>query len=244
MKHIISLIAVSAFLSTPSLIAQEHERGERNRPDVRRQESTRSITVEEYRGIERQIRAAIESGRISAQDAEKRLLAARRMIKAEEGKRPDKGKKDKKSGKKQTAVLKKQTAVLKMLAKQIKSAVDVGLMDEAEAKKILLRARKRIDKDGKKSRKPSRKSSRKSSPKSSRKSSPKPSRKSSRKSSPKSSPKPSRKSSQNDHARAEEKIKKMVRDGKVTRKDAARRLEEMRRAKGKKNTAKSMSREE
>ena len=119
MKHIISLIAVSAFLSTPTLIAQEHERGEHNRPDVRRQESTRSITVEDYRGIERRIKAAIESGRISAQDAEKRLLAARKMIKDEKGKRPDKGKKDKKSGKKQTAGSKKQTTVLKRLAKKM-----------------------------------------------------------------------------------------------------------------------------
>lgn len=134
MKILIPLFAVGAFAITPSLIAQEHERGESERPAVRHEAPERTITVDEYWGIERRVKAAIETGRITKADAEKRLIAARKMISV-----------TKPQGQgKPAADTEKKVAVLRELAKQIKLAVRVGLVDEAESKEILLRARKRI----------------------------------------------------------------------------------------------------
>ena len=119
-------MAVAAILSLGTVQSQER--------------ATRSITVEEYRAIETKLKAAIDSGRISAEDAQKRLAGARKHITAK-GKKPGDSKK-----RGEGANTDKQVAVMKRLGKQLQAAVKVGLVTKDEMKKMLLKARERAAK--------------------------------------------------------------------------------------------------
>ncbi|HCN09836.1 MAG TPA: hypothetical protein DIT01_18075 [Lentisphaeria bacterium] len=78
-----SLAAAVAILPIGFAQAQEHDRGTHEQREARHQEPGSSISVEEYRRAEVGIRKAVESGEVSREDAEKRLIEMRKAIRSE-----------------------------------------------------------------------------------------------------------------------------------------------------------------
>lgn len=134
-----SLAAAIAILPMGFAEAQERERGQ-DRPERTRQEPERTMTVEEYRRAAARIEAAVDSGRISKEDAKKRLAEMRKMVRPVEQERSDQV--DRQDPKRTITVEEYQAAV-----ERIKMAVESGRISKEDAEKRLTEMRGMVRKE-------------------------------------------------------------------------------------------------
>ena len=134
----------------------------------------------------KRIEAAVEAGRITKEDGEKRLIEMRKSLFDDDKQDPDVDK--------QMEAKKRRYMAF---AKQIEAAVDAGKISKEDAEKKLIELRKEMFRDGGRK---------------------------------KEAPRDQRGISVEDYRRAEKEIRELVEKGKVSKEDAERRLIEMRKA--------------
>lgn len=108
-------------------------RGRDVRAKADKQEPKGKMSAAQFRAFERRIELARKSGRMSDEDAKKRLDAARARLPKSELAKIDKD-----------GLAEKQAAVLDALAAQLQQAVDVGLLKKDEVAGLLQKAKQRL----------------------------------------------------------------------------------------------------
>ena len=125
----------TAIAVLPMGFAQGQEKERRTPPsaEVGQQEPERSISVEDYKRAAARFEAGVKAGKISREDADKRLIEMRKMIRKEEPR----------SKKRSMTVEEYKRAEVK-----IKAAVEAGRISSEDAEKRLIEMRKMIREEG------------------------------------------------------------------------------------------------
>lgn len=133
MKALVVLFPVALLLGASHLPSQSRDGGAVVRDEARKQDPKAKMSVAQFRELERRIESARKSGRLSEEDAKKRLDAARARVPKDELAKAGKH-----------GLADKQAAVLDALVKQLQEAVEVGLLKKDEVAGLLQKAKQRL----------------------------------------------------------------------------------------------------